>query len=140
MENYAPSRTTKNSIISPSKIWLRYHEPWNTSTTWEAHSTTQKSMYEVCHGRTASYVVYTDYHWDRFFSFLPPSIPTRTVPSRARSMTRSLLFASITFDPMTHTRIHDSVYFFTILYCSIPRTRILGITASGGASKPSSLV
>src|SRR5258708_27442555 len=55
-----------------------------------------------CHGRTASYVIYTDYHWDRFFSFLPHSIPTRTVPSRALSMTRipSLCFY--------YLRSHDS--------------------------------
>src|SRR5258708_25694833 len=86
------------------------------------------------------HLTYTDYHWDRFVSFLPPSIPTRTVPSRAYLMTRLFLYVSIVFDPVTHTRTHDSIRFSVVLYCSIPRTRILGILASGGASKPSSCI
>src|SRR5258708_31965109 len=43
-------------------------------------------------------LAYTDYHWDRFVSFLLLSIPTRTVPSCARLMTCFLLCVSITFD------------------------------------------
>src|SRR5258708_19682506 len=55
------------------------------------------------------------------------------------SMTRTLLSVSIAFDSMTHTHINDSTCFYILLYCSIPRTCILGFPPSLAASKPSSL-
>src|SRR5258708_3949492 len=66
--------------------------------------------------------------------------PTCLVLSRVPFHDSILLCVLITFSSMTHTCSMTQPMFHTIQYCSFPRTCILGIPASGGTSKPSSLV
>src|SRR5258707_412958 len=86
------------------------------------------------------YLAYTDYHWDRFISFLPPPFPRILYHHVLALMTRSLLYVSATFYLCDSYSYYDSTRFYLFQYYSFPRTCILGIPASGGASKPSTCI
>src|SRR5260370_5624974 len=95
-----------------------------------------------CHGRTISYVVILTRTTIGTVSFPFYHLPFPCVLYYhvSGSMTRSLLCTSTSFYPADSYSYHDSTCFYVVLSCSFPRTHILGIPASGGASKPSSFV
>ena len=95
-----------------------------------------------CHGRTTSYVILLIRTTIRTVSFPFYYLPFPHVLYHHvfDSVTRSLPCTSMTFYLGDSYSYHDSTHFYVLLSCSFPRTRILGIPASGGASKPSTCI
>src|SRR5260370_39529706 len=98
--------------------------------------------HESCHRRTTLYVILltrTTIGTVLFpFYYLP--FPRVLYHHVFGSVTRSFPCTSTTFYLGDSYSYYDSTRFYVLLSCSFPRTRILGIPASGGASKPSSFI
>src|SRR5258708_36963392 len=94
-----------------------------------------------CHGQAALYVILlirTTIGTVSFpFYYLP--FPHVLYHHVSGSMTRLFPCTSTTFHLSDSYSYYDSIRFYVVLFCSFPRTHILGLPASGGASKPSSL-
>src|SRR5258708_5686352 len=99
---------------------------------WNAKGSGSMHKHEALLSRTDCLVryhayAYTDYRWDCFVSFLSPSIPTRTVPSRALfddSFVSPSFYDLLLDDSYSY---HDSTRFHVLRYCSFPMTRIVTV-------------